>query len=52
MAIKNNGSPINLDGNSIKQKLLKQLLINANSLPNEWIKQLITLSELIKSKQD
>lgn len=40
-----------LEGTAGKQALLNQLIINANSLPDDWIEQLISIAEKAKSDQ-
>lgn len=39
------------DGDSNKQHLINQLLFHANSLSDEWIEQLVSIAEKVKSEQ-
>lgn len=39
------------EGDNSKQQLINQLVFHANSLPDEWIQQLITFAEKLHSEQ-
>lgn len=42
---------LSADGDNSKQALINQLMVHAGSLPDEWIVQLITIAEKLKSEQ-